>query len=202
MIRAGRLPALLISALLSHPATATSQQPLGQTVEDPEAYAVYASLLPNEWTVRVARAKTLVVQRETGTNWKCMPSGKPLETDWKPVLDDFRTQNADARELRPGFALGTPYVVVPRADIQATFREVANDPMFGWTGFYKKHPDSGGFMVVSAVGFDAVKQRAIVYMAHSCGSLCGGGTHHLLEKIGDVWRQARIPGVTNCSWAS
>jgi hypothetical protein len=179
-----------------------SQESLAQAVEDPEAYVVYASLLPREWTVRVAGAKTLVFQRETGTNWKCMPSGKPLETEWKPVVDDFRAQNTSTRELRPGFALGIPYVVASRIDIQATFREVQNDPMFGWTGFYRRYPDSGGFMVVSAVGFDSAKRRAMVYMAHSCGSLCGGGTHHLLERADGGWREARIPGVTQCSWAS
>lgn len=49
-------------------------------VDEPEAYAVYASLLPNEWIVRVAKAKTLVVQEETATNWQCMPSGAAPST--------------------------------------------------------------------------------------------------------------------------
>ena len=62
--------------------------------------------------------------------------------------------------------------------------------------------DSGGYMVASAVGFDPVKRRAMVYMAHSCGALCGGGTHHLLEKVDGAWREAKIPGVSNCVWAS
>ncbi|MEO7157279.1 MAG: hypothetical protein ABI039_06950, partial [Vicinamibacterales bacterium] len=72
-------------------------------IDDPESYAVYASLLSMEWTVAQGKAKTLVFQQ-----------------------------------------------------------------------------DSGGFMVISAVGFNAARTRAMVYMAHSCGSLCGGGTHHLL----------------------
>jgi hypothetical protein len=46
------------------------------------------------------------------------------------------------------------------------------------------------------------KKRAMVYMAHSCGSLCGGGTYHLLEKVEGVWREAKIPGVSNCMWES
>ena len=171
-------------------------------ISDPEAYAVYASLLPNEWTVRTAHAKTLVFQEETGTNWRCMPSGKPLEEDWRPVVDSLRSENTRPRLLRAGFPLGTPYLVVPSADITASFRDVPSDSTFGWSGFYKRYPDSGGFMVVSAVGFDVSKKRAMVYMAHSCGSLCGGGMHHLLEKVDGAWREARLPGVSKCAWVS
>ncbi len=173
-----------------------------QPLDDPEAYKVYAALLPGEWTVRSAHAKTLVFQQETMTNPTCMPSGKPLETDWLPVLKDFTSANAAPKLLRAGFDVGVPYVVVPSADIQTTFQSPTASRTGGWDGFYQKYPESGGYMAVSAVGFDASKQRAIVYMEHSCGLLCGGGTHHLLEKIGGVWRRAQLAGITNCMWAS
>jgi hypothetical protein len=182
--------------------SARGQDAAPKPVDDPEAYTIYASLLPNEWTVRVAHAKTLVFQQETGTNWRCMPSGKPLETDWRPVVDNFRAANATERIVRAGFPLGPPYIVVSSAEIKASFRDLPNDSMSSWAGFYKRYPDSGGFMVVSAVGFDAPKKRAMVYMAHSCGLLCGGGTHHLLEKVDGAWREAKIPDVSNCMWAS
>lgn len=173
-----------------------------KAIDDPEAYAVYASLVADEWPVRVAKAKTLVFQRETATNRQCMPSGKPLETDWRPVVESFHSENGSARTIREGFPLGVPYVVVPSAEIKASFKDVPNDPMFGWSGFYKRYRDSGGFMTVSAVGFDREKRRAMVYMAHSCGGLCGGGTHHLLEKVDGVWREAKVPGISSCSWVS
>lgn len=181
---------------------AQDRAPTSVPIDDPEAYAVYASLLSTEWSVRVAAAKTLVFQQESGTNPQCMPSGKPLETEWRPVLESFRVENAGVRTVRAGFTLGVPYVVVPTAEIQSAFRTDANDPMFGWTGFYKRYPDSGGFITVSAVGFDRLKQRAMVYMGHSCGSLCGGGMHHLLEKVDGVWREAKVPGIQQCVWAS
>ena len=81
-------------------------------VDDPEAYSAYTSLLPAEWSVRVAHAKTLVFQQETGTNWKCMPSGKPLETDWKLVVDSFHEENAGTRLSSASCALTcTPGVI-------------------------------------------------------------------------------------------
>jgi hypothetical protein len=194
---------VIVATVIWFQAASRAQEAGAKPVDDPDAYAVYASLLPSEWTVRVAHAKTLLFQQETATNWKCMPAGKPLETDWKAVVDSFRAENVGIRPLLPGFQLGVSYVVVPSAEIKASFQAVTGDPMFGWTGFYKRYPDSGGsIMVASAVGFDAEKRRAMVYMAHSCGSLCGGGTHHLLEKVDGSWRAAKLAGVTNCAWAS
>jgi hypothetical protein len=171
-------------------------------IDDTESYAVYAALLPSQWTVRVARAKILVFQQETTTDSPCMPSGTPLEVDWRDAMESFRAENAEGRVILPGYDLGLPYVVVAAADIRA-LREVPNDPMFGWSGFYKRYPDSGGFMQVSAVGFDTARVRAMVSMAHSCGGLCGGGTSHLLQKIDGVWREVKVQGMfAACMWAS
>jgi len=190
----------VVGTLLGH--SIPAQEARTSPIDDLEAYVVYASLLPKEWTSRVAHAKRFVLQKETVTYSRCMPSGKPLETDWRPVVDSYKAENADVRILLPRQRLQVEYVVVPAAEIQASFRDVPNDPMFGWTGFYRRYPDSGGYMQLSAVGFDASKTRAMVYVAHRCGSLCGGGMYHLLEKVDGAWREARIPGVTQCMWAS
>ena len=172
-------------------------------VDDREMYAVYASLLQREWIVRVAKATNLVVQEETATNWGCMPSGKPMETDWKPVLDDFRSANAGSHVLLAGQELGLPYQVVARATIAASIdRPIPNGVSDGWQGFRRRFPDSGGFLQMSVVGFDSTRQRAMVYVAHSCGGLCGGGTHHLLERDGTRWREAKVPDLVQCVWAS
>jgi hypothetical protein len=69
----------------------------------------------------------------------------------------------------------------------------------GWDDFYKRYPDSGGYITMSAVGFDQEKTRAVVYTGSSCGGLCGGWSFHLLEKLDGNWKT--VPGVT-CSAAS
>jgi len=74
--------------------------------------------------LRAARAKTLVFQEETATDKSCIPSGKPLETDWLPVLKDFTGANATPKLLRTGFDLGVPYVVVPSADIRGLIQSI------------------------------------------------------------------------------
>jgi hypothetical protein len=179
------------------------QEPMALAVDDPEAYVVYATLLPDEWTIRDAKAKRLVIQEETATNWECMPSGDAMKTTWKPVLDAYRVANAQPHRILPNEPLGIPYDVVPAKTIALSFdKRVANGVSDGWSGFYRKHPDSGGYLQMSAVAFDAAKMRAMVYIAHSCGGLCGGGTHHLLEKVEGAWRAATIPGLSQCQWAS
>jgi hypothetical protein len=193
-----RMLALAVTLAWSGCSVRAQDAPL-KPLDDPEAYTVYASLLPNEWPVRTANAETLVFEQETGTRRDCMPSGKPLEAEWRPVVDDFRAENASVRMVRPGFALGRPYIVVPKADIEARLRENPRDP---WPAFYMRYPDSGGFMVVSAVGFNASKDRAMVYMSHECNLLCGGGRYHLLEKVDGAWRAANLPTVWNCAWVS
>jgi hypothetical protein len=180
-----------------------AQAPGPLTVDDPEAYVVYSTLLSSEWIVRVAKATNLVIQEETATNWTCMPSGPPLDADWKPVLESYRAVNATARAIRPGQQIGLPYQVVPARVIASAFdKPIPNGVSDGWQGYYRRYPGSGGYLEVSAVGFDPTKTRAMVYMAHSCGGLCGGGMHYLLERVEGVWREAKIPGLRQCVWAS
>ena len=173
-------------------------------VADPEAYAVYSSLLPQEWLVRTAHAKVLVFQSETATYNGCLPTGKSLlARDWQQVLGNYALENTEPRLLVPGKSLLIPYVVVPREQIEAAFQKpAANDNSFGWARFHQQYPESHGYMQLSAVGFNPSKTRALVYVSHHCGGLCGGGTHHLLEKVNGAWRPAQLDDVTMCRWAS
>ena len=168
-------------------------------LDDEEVYRVYASLLPNEWPTRVARAKTLVLQEETEIETKCMPSGTPGEMGWRIVVEDFQRQKATVRRILPARDIGSDYVVVAKADLREIFEADLSD---SWRSFYDRFPDSGGITYVSAVGFDPAKTRAMVYVAHVCGRLCGGGTHHFLEKQDGVWREVEVPGVEQCVWMS
>ena len=174
------------------------QIPAAQTlIETPEAYVVYATLIANEIRATPSR-KPLVIQRETTFDKECMASGGALETDWKPVADDFKLQNASVRFVAPDRDLRRPYVVVTQKDLLAFFGKQGGN----WPAFYQRYPDSGGYVEVSAVGFNPSKTRAMVYVSHYCGGLCGGGSYHLLEKSGGAWREADVPGVSTCIWIS
>src|SRR5262249_24306901 len=159
---------------------------------------VYSAIVPKEWPIAVASAKHVIIVNSTTTNRACFPSGKSLETDWKPVLDDFKSENASTRTLSERFQLPVPYSLVDREAIMQPFQDAG---VGGWGRFYTRYPASGGYIEVSAVGFDEGRTRAMVYVAHHCGGLCGGGTHHFVEKVEGRWRPATLD-ISNCVWAS
>ena len=75
-------------------------------IDDTESYAVYAALLPSQWTVRVARAKILVFQQETTTYPRCMPSGTPPEVDWGKSSRVSGPRTLKGESFSPGMTSG------------------------------------------------------------------------------------------------
>jgi hypothetical protein len=189
--------ALAIAAISTAWLTAVGVVGQSNTIVDRESYAVYAAVIPQEGPAR--HAWRIVLRQETVTNWGCVPQGRPLQEEWKPVMDDFVLRNLRPSVLLAGFDIGVQYLLVPTAEINAAFKDLEDGD---WRIFHAQYPESGGFIEVSAVGFDPNKTRALVYVAHHCGGLCGGGTHHFLRKYDGHWLPARVPDLQNCQWAS
>jgi hypothetical protein len=62
-------------------------------------------------------------------------------------------------------------------------------------------PYTGGWIELSAIGFNADKTVAVVYMGHLCGGLCGGGQFHVLQKKDGKWEPLKWQG-KRCAWVS
>lgn len=56
-----------------------------------------------------------------------------------------------------------------------------------WKYFYKKYPNSSGYITLSAVGFNRAGDEAMLDASKSCGWLCGEGWSILLRKGPDGW---------------
>ncbi len=80
--------------------------------------------------------------------------------------------------MQKAIPMDQPYEFVFEKEIEGVF----SNGVAGWKSFYEKYPDSGGYNELSAVGFNSDKTVAVVYVAHFCGGLCGGGGFHVLEK--------------------
>jgi len=172
---------------------------------DVDAYAVYAVVMEADWPIRSAKAKKLVIQIETAdypkfgdSQTNCLQPAKGEEAIYGPVIAAFSELNKDPLLLQPKFEASVPYQLVTKASVDEIF---AKKGVAGWADFYAKYPDSGGVISMSAVGFNAEKTIAIVYMGHSCGGLCGGGSYHVLQKTGGKWSEVQWKGMT-CMWAS
>jgi hypothetical protein len=163
--------------------------------EDQEAYEVYSAIIPLEWPLRDAHAKTLIIQNETKGYEMCL---RP-ETEWQekigPAISDYVRANAKPSLLQPRIKAGVPYRLIIADELRSTIQTS------GWEGFYQRYPDSGGWMELSAVGFNVNKTVAVVYMGHHCGPLCGGGRFHVLEKKDGKWVALDWKG-SSCAWAS
>ena len=68
-----------------------------------------------------------------------------------------------------------------------------------WKDFTKKYPNAAGFTIVSAIGFNASHNQALVYIGNSCGVLCGNGYIVLLEKKRGKWIAAKTAKVWTAS---
>lgn len=171
-------------------------------LDDTEVYAVYASLLTDNWLGATGNAR-LIIQRETTPYNECLPMRSALEGDWLQVLDNYAAMNAMPRAIQPGRNLPRPYTVLAQADIHRGFDAPYGAPQGdGWSALRERYPDSRGYLWFSAVGFNATKTRALVYLAYQCGGLCGAGAHQLLEKVDGRWQPAQLPKAAMCSWIS
>lgn len=173
--------------------------------EEPEAYAVYAAVIVDEWPVRVAKADKLVIQSETsdfpsyGNDGDvCLKPDRTDEATLGTLVKAYREANKSPVLLTQEFDLPLEYVLIPRQTVLDFFKEKNIE---GWKDFYAKYPNSGGIINVSAVGFNADKTLALLYVGHSCGGLCGGGRYHLMSKVDSKWNELQWKGTT-CTWAS
>jgi hypothetical protein len=189
----GKITSLLTVALLLFQG-AVSSSDKAPPYEVQEAYEVYSAILPSEWPLRVAHAKRLIIQTETKAFEMCL---RP-ETDWQekvgPAISDYVRANAKPSLLQPRITVDIPYRLIAADELK--FVQTAD-----WDRFFQRYPDSGGWMELSAVGFNANKTVAVVYMGHHCGPLCGGGGFHVLEKKDGKWVNLHWNG-SGCAWAA
>jgi hypothetical protein len=198
---AGLCALVLCTLMYAQSSTNNALEP--QPYLDSDGYEIYAARLPQEWAWKDDHAKQLVIQQETtvfpnlGTGEACLPGGDDFPESWKEVLTDYKKQNETTRILARGFVIDKPYNLIPKQEFDDLFKK--DGP--GWAGFYSRYPDSGGIIHLSAVGFNKERTKAMLYIGHSCGWLCGGGGYVFVHKKDGKWVGAIVKG-TGCAWES
>lgn len=174
---------LLICSLSSSLSSSANLETQLMPYEDAEAYQVYAAVLPSEWAVREAKAKRLIIKTETDGYEMCLEPENGYKDIMKDAIANFVELNKISWSLQRMLNLDMPYKLITDEEFKSVFKQDNWD----WREFYKKYPDSGGVIKLSAVGFNADKTIAIVFVSHNCGSLCGGGDFHVLQKQEGKW---------------
>jgi hypothetical protein len=184
---------LILAFLLSQGVVGSSGK--APPYEDQEAYEVYSAILPLERPLRDAHAKRLIIQNETKGFEMCLRPEKEWQEKIGPAISDYVRANAKPSLLLPRIKVEVPYRLILADELSSAIQTA------GWEGFNQRYPDSGGWMELSAVGFNVNKTVAVVYMGHHCGPLCGGGGFHVLEKKDGKWVALDWKG-SSCAWAA
>ena len=175
-----------VTLVVAYLATAMPQQL--DPITDPDAYAVYAAVLPRMWA-NVSK-DSLLLQQETDVSMGCRPSRSQTngEIGWEAVENSFKAENTHVRLLRRMLPVDIPYRLIPRADIAADDARLA----LKYPGQWQRRPESIEYAAVSAVGFNATKTKAIVYV-----HLRSNGGVYWIEKRQDKWDHTPHGG---CAW--
>lgn len=172
---------------------APAQNSTAGEYDDQDAYAIYSRLLPGEQSYGFAKG-TILVQQETAPPVKlddyCLTPEAARE--FKDAIEDYK-RHKEPMLLQRRFEIDKPYELVSTETIGTLIRN------YNWDDFYKRYPDSGGIIRVTAVGFNRQKTLAIVFTGSTCNNQCGRGSFVLFKKVDGKWRS--VPGV-RCSVAS
>jgi hypothetical protein len=182
---------ILLAAMLCIPVSAQNSAP--QAYDDADVYAIYSLLLPGQQSYEFAKG-TLVLQQETLASVKLDDSCLTPEAarEFKTAIEDYRRQN-EPMLLQRRFNIEKPYEIVASETIDTLTKD------HNWEEFYKRYPESGGVIMMSAVGFGHDRTLAVVYTWSTCNNLCGRGSFNLLKKVGRKWKT--VAGV-RCSAAA
>ena len=173
---------------------------------DADAYEVYSAVLSLPFNGNLPKSKILIIRQETLRNFGAYLDSEPDSTiclrpdaDFKPIVDpaieDFLQRNKSKWKLQNRFDLEIPYKLVSSDQVLELIKKE------GWEGFNKAYPDSGAFIDLSAVGFNADKTVAVVSKGGWCGQLCGEGGYYVMQKKTDKWIPLDWRG-ERCSWVS
>ena len=173
----------LVAGLLLAASTMAASQP--RSGPDSEEYEIYSLVLNelkmidesyvviNDHTIADRRPFTPIKQRLHSAN-KQMRGGIPLQ-----LQNDFAAKNRDRYALEDRFNLGVKTIFLSQAQIDKLV-------LPEWVEFLKKYPGHG-LIEVSRVGFNARRDRALVYAGSQGGPKSGAGFLILLSKTNGKW---------------
>lgn len=166
-----------------------------QPYDESDAYAVYSAILPLNWTRGDAKVKSPVIQIETRAYEMCLKPEDESRKLLSEAISNYVEQNKKTWQLQRQFSLKKPYKLLTSEKLETIIKRG------WWDEFYKRYPGSGGYLELSAVGFNRDKTIAVVYMGRHCGGECGFGTFYELQKIKGKWEPLKWRG-SSCSWVS
>lgn len=202
---------LLISFLILSQSLLFGQKNQLPVYEDETAYEVYSAVLSFPETVQQSKSKNFIIRQETIRNFGALLDNEPAsariclhpDADSAKIIgtaiDNFIKVNQTKWLLQEKFKLEIPHKLIKSETVILIINPFTEKE--DWRAFYKQYPNSGGFIDLSAVGFNGDKTVAIVSKGRWCGNLCGEGQYYVLQKKDGKWIPLEWKG-DSCNWVS
>jgi len=172
------------------------------TAEEKDFYEIYSILLrtemPPQWNITgwAITQETQTFPNRGSMSFSlnmCLQPTKDQEAIYLPLIADYVAKNKTKLVLERKFDL-PQYALIGLTEIKPLQQRSSVTAGFPF--------DATVIFHVSAVGFNRDGTRALVYVGHDCGSLCGGGRYHLLVKKDGRWQADRDYRGITCGRAS
>jgi hypothetical protein len=99
------------------------------------------------------------------------------------VGDNFSARNGRSVKLEEGRIKAPIRIILVSEEKVTTMMKASN----GWSALREKYPRARDIFVVSRPGVSRDHHSAVLYVGHSCGPFCGGGTDFLLGETNGEW---------------
>ena len=181
----------LISIALSSSSSSTSRvQTDSDTGVTAEEYEIYSSVIKQLY-VRPETKLLMIEERtfrydfanEDDEPWREKRKGVTID---ESAADDYEAKNSDQWLLnKMSFKLPVKTILITDLDLKAIFH--GNWGELQWINYYRRFPDSRGFVMLSRIGFNTRHTQALLYVGSRCGPGCGDIHFLLLEKVNGAW---------------
>jgi hypothetical protein len=169
--------------------------PRGQSVSEggvsSEEYEIYSSLIQQKYVE--PNTKLLVIEDRTFRYDFAIQDDEPWRDKPKKgvAIDQTAAEDYEARNSRQwllnkaSFKFQVKLDFITDLDLKAIFHGHWGD--LEWISYYRRYPESRGFIMLSRIGFNSAHTQALLYMGSRCGPGCGDVNFLLLEKVNGTW---------------
>jgi hypothetical protein len=178
---------MLAQALLPTPAQSQQQdstEPAAYSVS--EAYEVYSAIFESVFT----EPEQLVILNETFPH-KCGATPNKGAINVAGAAADYLAVNEHTFRLKRNFQVSKPYALISIDELKSL---TSAGP---WGKFFAMYPKSGGYINLSAVGFNQSKTTAVVAYDLVRGLNSGNGEFRTLQKVDGKWVRETVG---HCKW--
>ena len=127
-----------------------------------------------------------------------------LKSHWKSIYPDFDSAllirleevNRESKFFGPKFNEAEKSIILITEEELNYISEMTpkGNEYFDsfWNFYYDKYPDSQGYLSLSLISYNSLKDQAVIEFANSCGGLCGDYGLAYLRKVNGVWQLADV----------